>query len=74
MYHNFLLFLNQFQHSLLYICFVLDNKVKILYIVSDQMAEWIESRGSASGLVDSGFRSESSQTNGLKIGIHCFPT
>ena len=29
---------------------------------------------SASGSVDSGFDSESSQTNDLKIGIHNFPT
>ena len=31
-------------------------------------------RASASGSVDSGFDSESSQTNDLKIGIHRFPT
>ena len=29
-------------------------------------------RASASGLVDSGFDSESGQTNALKIGIHSF--
>ena len=35
------------------------------------MAEWI--RAPASGTVDSGFDSESGQTNDLKIGIHSFP-
>ena len=35
------------------------------------MVEWI--RAPASGSVDSGFDSESGQTNDLKIGIHSFP-
>ena len=35
------------------------------------MAEWC--RTSASGLIDLGFDSESSQTSDLKIGIHSFP-
>ena len=31
-------------------------------------------RASASGAVDSGFDSESGQTNDFKIGMHSFPT
>ena len=37
----------------------------------NQMAEWYTA--SASGSVDLGFDSESSQTNDLKIGSHSFP-
>ena len=54
-----------------YVVFMQSAKVFMQSAKTDQMAEWY--RTFASGSVDSGFNSESGQTNDFKIAIHSFP-